>query len=62
MRVCSFCGNTEAEVEVIIAGPSGLFICETCVELCWEIVKDRKGARLIKEIEQEKFNELWGTD
>lgn len=28
---CSFCGRTQAEVEVMVAGPAHVFICDNCV-------------------------------
>ncbi|MCX6089391.1 MAG: ATP-dependent Clp protease ATP-binding subunit ClpX [Candidatus Atribacteria bacterium] len=38
---CSFCGKTQSEVNKLIAGP-GVYICDECVELCTEIIKDEK--------------------
>ncbi|MBQ1544808.1 MAG: ATP-dependent Clp protease ATP-binding subunit ClpX [Clostridia bacterium] len=35
---CSFCGKTQDEVEKLIAGPGGVFICDECVDLCNEII------------------------
>ena len=37
---CSFCGKTQDEVDKIIAGPSGVFICDECVELCCDIIDE----------------------
>jgi hypothetical protein len=37
--VCSFCGKSSKEVRKLIAGPS-CFICDECVELCGEIVRN----------------------
>ena len=34
---CSFCGNTQDEVDRLIAGP-GVYICDECVELCVDII------------------------
>lgn len=34
---CSFCGKTQDQVEKMISGP-GVFICDSCVELCMDIV------------------------
>ncbi len=31
---CSFCGRSEMEVEHLLAGPPGVFICNRCVERC----------------------------
>ena len=36
---CSFCGKTQHEVRKLIAGPS-VFICDECIELCNDIVRD----------------------
>lgn len=37
---CSFCGKSEGQVAKMIAGPSGLYICNECVELCKEILDE----------------------
>lgn len=36
---CSFCGKSQHEVRKLIAGPT-VFICNECVELCMDIVKE----------------------
>jgi ATP-dependent Clp protease ATP-binding subunit ClpX len=36
---CSFCGKSQHEVKKLIAGPS-VFICDECVELCNDIIRD----------------------
>ena len=36
---CSFCGKNQNEVNKLIAGPS-VFICDECVDLCNEIIRD----------------------
>ena len=36
---CSFCGKSQDQVKRIIAGP-GVYICDECVELCGEIIKE----------------------
>ena len=36
---CSFCGKSQHEVKKLIAGPT-VFICDECVELCMEIIKE----------------------
>lgn len=35
---CSFCGKSQDQVERMISGP-GVYICDTCVELCMDIVE-----------------------
>ncbi len=39
---CSFCGRSQNEVLVLIAGPNDTFICDRCVEVCNNIIKDQK--------------------
>ena len=36
---CSFCGKSQHEVKKLIAGPT-VFVCDECVELCMDIIKD----------------------
>lgn len=38
MHRCSFCGRTEAQVELLIPSPSGAYICESCVDVCAELI------------------------
>ncbi|MFH0781240.1 MAG: ATP-dependent Clp protease ATP-binding subunit ClpX [Pseudomonadota bacterium] len=38
---CSFCGKKQDDVDKLIAGPD-VFICDECIELCNEIVQDKK--------------------
>jgi ATP-dependent Clp protease ATP-binding subunit ClpX len=38
MRICSFCGKEEAEVQRLIAGAEGVYICDECVRLGAEIL------------------------
>ena len=45
---CSFCGKGKDEVKKLIAGPT-VFICNECVGLCLDIVKqDGKNSNIIK--------------
>jgi ATP-dependent Clp protease ATP-binding subunit ClpX len=37
---CSFCRRPQDEVNRLIAGPEGVFICDECVELCRDILED----------------------
>jgi len=40
---CSFCGKTQAEVKRLIASPAGeSFICDECIDVCKEIIKEEK--------------------
>ncbi len=40
---CSFCGKSQHEVQKLIAGPN-VFICNECIDLCTDIIKDNKNA------------------
>jgi ATP-dependent Clp protease ATP-binding subunit ClpX len=40
---CSFCGKSQHEVKKLIAGPS-VFICDECIELCNDIIRDETPA------------------
>ena len=44
---CSFCGKSQHEVKKLIAGPT-VFICDECVELCMDIIKEEHKATLTK--------------
>jgi ATP-dependent Clp protease ATP-binding subunit ClpX len=44
---CSFCGKSQHEVKKLIAGPT-VFICDECVELCMDIIKEEHKASLNK--------------
>lgn len=37
---CSFCGKTSDEVKKMIAGPNGVYICDECIGICDEILKE----------------------
>lgn len=39
MMMCSFCGKSQSETKKLISGPS-VFICNECVDLCNEIIKE----------------------
>ena len=44
---CSFCGKSQHEVRKLIAGPT-VFICDECVELCMDIIREESKASLVK--------------
>jgi ATP-dependent Clp protease ATP-binding subunit ClpX len=39
MTFCSFCGKSQSEVRKMIAGPSGVYICDSCVDVCKTIIE-----------------------
>ena len=44
---CSFCGKSQHEVRKLIAGPN-VFICNECVELCMDIIREEDKTQLVK--------------
>ncbi|MDG1885789.1 MAG: ATP-dependent Clp protease ATP-binding subunit ClpX [Alphaproteobacteria bacterium] len=45
---CSFCGKSQHEVRKLIAGPT-VFICDVCVELCMDIIREENKTTLVTE-------------
>ncbi len=37
---CSFCGKKQSDVRRLISGPSGIYICDECVDICRDIIDD----------------------
>jgi ATP-dependent Clp protease ATP-binding subunit ClpX len=50
---CSFCGKSQHEVKKLIAGPS-VFICDECIDLCNDIIRDE----VIPELDKEAKSDL----
>ena len=48
---CSFCGKNQSEVKKLIAGPS-VYICDECVSLCNDIIKEDLSEKDIEETEK----------
>ena len=48
---CSFCGKSQHEVKKLIAGPT-VFVCDECVELCMDIIKDETKTSIKKQSEK----------
>jgi ATP-dependent Clp protease ATP-binding subunit ClpX len=48
---CSFCGKSQHEVRKLIAGPT-VFICDECVELCMDIIREEAKAGVVKSGDQ----------
>ena len=44
---CSFCGKSQHEVKELIAGPT-VFICDECVELCMDIIREEHKSTVTK--------------
>ncbi|MCD8150891.1 MAG: ATP-dependent Clp protease ATP-binding subunit ClpX [Clostridiales bacterium] len=50
---CSFCGKSQEQVNKLIAGPNGTYICDECIEICNEILEED----LIRGESEENFEE-----
>ncbi len=53
---CSFCGKPQEQVRKLIAGPNGAYICDECVDICYEIIEEefaREEAEMDMDIEAE---------
>ncbi|MFK7901359.1 MAG: ATP-dependent Clp protease ATP-binding subunit ClpX [Nitratireductor sp.] len=48
---CSFCGKSQHEVRKLIAGPT-VFICDECVELCMDIIREENKTATVKSGEE----------
>lgn len=46
---CSFCNKTQGQVRKLIAGPSGVYICDECIDICADILEE--------ELEDEEIEE-----
>lgn len=63
---CSFCNKTQNQVRKLIAGPSGVYICDECIDICSDILdeeleddeqeaRERQEINLLKPKEIKKF-------
>lgn len=42
---CSFCGKPKEKVKTLVAGPNGLHICDECINICQDIIKEDKAKK-----------------
>ena len=43
---CSFCGKSESEVDELVTGPNGVYICNVCVSVCNDILKKKQSTEV----------------
>ena len=55
---CSFCGKTQAQAHKLIAGPTGVYICDECVDLCADIIEEEYEKEQVLGDEQSDINLL----
>lgn len=41
-QFCSFCGKPKELTKRLIAGPNGFFICDECIDICRELMKEEE--------------------
>jgi aspartate carbamoyltransferase catalytic subunit len=46
---CSFCGKTQDQVQRLIAGPGGVYICDECVDLCPETIGEEQTVASVRQ-------------
>ncbi len=44
IRRCSFCGKREDEVFRLLAGPDGIYICDECVQIAYEVLNEERSS------------------
>ena len=57
---CSFCGKSQHEVRKLIAGPT-VFICDECVELCMDIIREETKSSELKSDNEVKYHKKFVT-
>lgn len=55
---CSFCKKPSSEVKRLVAGPNGIFICNECVSICSEILKEDSSVSEMSVIELKTPSEI----
>ncbi|MBR2927209.1 MAG: ATP-dependent Clp protease ATP-binding subunit ClpX [Clostridia bacterium] len=56
LRHCSFCGRNERQVNFLIPSPTGVYICDFCVEACNDLITETENAHLAEK--KLSFSEL----
>ncbi len=54
---CSFCGKSGGEAKHLITGPDGIFICDECIQVCCQMLKEQEDEETV-EIELKKPAEI----
>jgi ATP-dependent Clp protease ATP-binding subunit ClpX len=55
IHYCSFCGRSQFEVEGFVEGQNKVLICNFCIESTYEIIKNKRFERFLKENQLEKI-------
>ena len=46
---CSFCGKPKNLTGRLIAGPSGIFICDECIQVCYDVINEEQASEKVSE-------------
>lgn len=57
-NTCSFCGKPKEKVKILVAGPNGLHICDECIAICEDIIKEDEGKKTADVIQLLKPHEI----
>lgn len=55
LRKCSFCGHKEDDVDRLLAGPGGVYICDGCVSMCNDILREVENKAKAKDADSIKL-------
>ena len=55
---CSFCSRTQEQAGLLIPGPKGVYICDACATLCYELVEEYLG----EQEKEKKYNKKEKND
>ena len=55
---CSFCNKTQDQVRKLIAGPSGVYICDECIDIFAEIMEEEYDNEQPVKVDGEEINLL----
>ena len=57
MIFCSFCGRLKQEVNKLVEGPDGIYICDECVEICHKIMLDGDSNKKASETQEKNLSQ-----
>ncbi len=52
---CSFCSRTQEQAGLLIPGPKGIYICDACATLCYELVEEYLGETKEQKKKEKEF-------
>ncbi|WP_029520518.1 ATP-dependent Clp protease ATP-binding subunit ClpX [Persephonella sp. IF05-L8] len=52
LHKCSFCGKSQDEVKVLVAGPDNIFICDDCISQCNLLLKEELENKPVEELKE----------